>query len=106
MSRSAVRACRAFFVAASRRRWGEADREFCRDLTLWAYKVLWPPKTYKEADREEMLMNWMEEFPDVVEEIRKDIMALRFEQVSDWIVDCESEEELLSKLPNGRGAGC
>ncbi len=51
-------------------------------------------------------MNWMEEFPDVVEEIRKDIMALRFEQVSDWVVDCESEEELLSKLPNGRGAGC
>ena len=138
-------------LAAARRRWGEADREFCRDLTLWVYEVLWPTK-YKEADRKEVLMNWMEEFPDVVEEIKKDIMELRieqgvkqatrtlreeqrawlgrqatrrfgrrageslgehlanvnsaadFEQVSDWIVDSASEDELLSKLPNGRGA--
>ena len=142
-------------LKAARRRWGEADREFCRDLTLWVYKVLWPTK-YKEADRKEVLMNWMEEFPDVVEEIKRDIMELRFEQgiergieqatstlreeqrawlgrlatrrfgrrageslgehlaglsstaefeqVSDWIVDCVSEEELLSKLSNGRGA--
>ena len=154
-------------LTAARRRWGEADREFCRDLTLWVYEVLWPTK-YKEADRKEVLMNWMEEFPDVVEEIKKDIMELRFEQgveqglvqgieqgvergaeqatstlrqeqrawigrlatrrfgrrageslgehlaslsgtaefeqVSDWIVDCASEEELLAKIPNGRGA--
>ena len=150
-------------LKAARRRWGEADREFCRDLTLWVYEVLWPTK-YKEADRKEVLMNWMEEFPDVVEEIKKDIMELRFEQgvvqgieqgvergaeqatstlrqeqrawlgrqatrrfgrrageslgehlanvnsaadfeqVSDWIVDSASEDELLSKLPNGRGA--
>ncbi|MCY4200781.1 MAG: Rpn family recombination-promoting nuclease/putative transposase [Gammaproteobacteria bacterium] len=142
-------------LKAARRRWGEADREFCRDLTLWVYEVLWPTK-YKEADRKEVLMNWMEEFPDVVEEIKKDIMELRFEQgiergaeqatstlrkeqrawigrlatrrfgqrageslgehlanvnstadfeqVSDWIVDCASEEELLAKIPNGRSA--
>ena len=146
-------------LKAARRRWGEADRVFCRDLTLWVYKVLWPTK-YKEADRKEVLMNWMEEFPDVVEEIKRDIMELRFEQgiergveqgveqatstlreeqrawlgrqatrrfgrrageslgehlanvdstaefeqVSDWIVDCASEDELLAKIPNGRGA--
>ena len=141
-------------LKAARRRWGEADREFCRDLTLWVYKVLWPTK-YKEADRKEVLMNWMEEFPDVVEEMKRDIMELRFEQgveqgveqatstlreeerarlgrqatrrfgrrageslgehlaglsstaefeqVSDWIVDCASEDELLAKIPNGRG---
>ena len=97
----------------------------------------------------------MDEFPEVVEEMKRDFMDLRFEQgtergvkqatrtlreeerarigrqatrrfgrrageslgehlaslsstaefeqVSDWIVDCESEEELLAKLPNGRG---
>ncbi len=139
-------------VKAARRRWGESDRAFCSDLALWAYKVLWPPETYKEADRKEELMHWMEEFPEVVEEMKRDFLELRieqgveqatrtlreeqrawlgrlatrrfgrragerlgehlaglsktaeFEQVSDWIVDCTSEEELLSKLPNGRGA--
>ena len=151
-------------LTAARRRWGEADRVFCRDLTLWAHKVLWPPKTYKEADREEVLMNLLEEFPEFVEEIKRDFLELRFEQgvkqgveqglvqgieqatstlreeqrawlgriatrrfggsagerlgehlaslsstaefeqVSDWIMDCASEEELLSMLPNGGGA--
>jgi len=43
-------------LMSARRRWSDADREFCSDLALWAYKVLWPPKTYKEADRKEVLM--------------------------------------------------
>ena len=129
-------------LALTKQRWGLEDKGFCRDMTLWAYKVLWPTR-FKEADPREVLMNLLDDFPEIAEEMRQEMRAearqemlaeLReeerallgrlatrkfgrrvgdnlaahlsdldqasdFERVSDWIVDCQSEAEILLKLP-------
>jgi len=131
-------------LALTKRRWGLEDREFCRDMTLWAYRVLWPTR-FREADPKEVLMNLLDDFPEIAEEMRQEMrqevreelreeerallgrlatrkfgrrvgdnlaahlsdldQASDFERVSDWIVDCQSEAEILAKLPANGAAG-
>ena len=126
----------------------EEDAEFCRDLWVWAARVLWPSMFEgKEIDQDEnlreVLKMFMDAFPEEKEELlakgreqatrehraeerarlgrqaarkfgrragtrmeaylAKDQEGAHFERAWEWVVDCRSEEEILSKLPGNGG---